>query len=151
MKQIKSNIIKSKNSKRKGSAIFETCVGISLLLPVFFLLVDIIAMVLSQSINDDLAKQAAYYEGSQTANDAASSPNAADTYINGTPYANTTNGWIRNAQVIKVNWAADNSNVQVITQVTCYLPIAMPPFVPATFNFQSQFTAPISAIPLPAN
>ena len=142
-------------SRRTGSVMFETVAGCFILLPVFLLLIDIIALVLAQSINDDLAKQAARRAGQVvilsdvgTMNSVAQT--TAQTYIEeDTSYSNPNKSLACNAEATSAvcTNTATGWQVQVITNVTCYLPVPVPFGGPSSTVFQAQFTAPIVSIP----
>jgi hypothetical protein len=136
------------NSKRsskalKGSAITETAVGLFVLMPIFLILVDIIALVIGQTINDDIAKNAARY-AAQGSN-ATSAQTLAETYMSGCAYTGPS-GLVTGAHIVGiVNWT--NSTTKVITEVTINLPIAVPLLNIKQQVMQSQFTETSIGVP----
>lgn len=146
-----------------GSAIAETVAGLLILLPVFMLLLDVMSLVIAQSVNDDLAKQAARFAGQQQLVTTTNSSGAvvpdtttmtnqaytlANNYVSNTPYATAASGIITNASIVNntVNFNITTGQVQVITQIQCNLPIAVPFGGPSFTIFQAQATAPIVGI-----
>jgi Flp pilus assembly protein TadG len=153
----------------KGSAMLETLAGLMVLVPIVLLLVDVVALVVAQSINDDLAKQAARYAAQQTLitqNDGIT-PNtsamqtAAQTlatqYLSSTCWASATSGLVypgNNGDPFLQNFACNfNSNpptVQVTTQIQCNLPVQLPFIGTLSTSFQAQATEPIVGLqPVP--
>ncbi len=128
---------KSNCKSHKGSAITETAVGALVLMPIFLILVDLIGLVVGQTINDDIAKNAARYAAQGT--DSGSASQLADNYIAGSNYAGGT-GLVTLAQITGFNW--NTTQVQVITQVTINLPIAVPFLNIKQQTMQSQATEP---------
>src|ERR1700684_3663272 len=47
------------NRKKRGSGIIETAAGLILVIPVLFVLIDIAALIVAQTANDQLAKECA--------------------------------------------------------------------------------------------
>ncbi len=138
-----TKIIRKNTRCFTGSAIIETLVGLFVLLPVFLLLIDVISLVIGQSINDDLAKQAARIEANLPTND---SGEAAVKYVGDTIYAGST-GLVTDASVVlpKFSWTTDSSGhttVTVVTEVRCNLPAPVPLGGPSYQIFQAQATWP---------
>jgi Flp pilus assembly protein TadG len=157
-KQRKSIKIQPRKPGIKGSALIETLAGLFILLPVFFLLVDVIALVIAQSVNDDLAKQAAryavqvpaQYNTNGTINTSAmqtAATNAATNYIDQQlGYVGST-GLICQATLVSCNFDPVNG-AQVVTQIRCNLPIPVPFGGPSYTDFKAQFTySPINVQP----
>ncbi len=110
--------------RSKGTAIMETAVGICVLIPVLFLLLDILSLVIGQTINDDLAKSAARAAVQMTT--ASDGLNAANSYLDSTLYRGGSM-LVSQAQITNFNWDDKiNNSCSVTTQVTINLPIAVP-------------------------
>ena len=149
--------MKGRTKNRRGGALAETAAGLFILLPVFLLLVDVISLVIAQSINDDLAKQSAraasltgmsYLPGTTTPDPKTMQNNAnaaVQQYLSETQYINNTQGL-----VCDVNWTctfnATTGQVQVITTIRCNLPIPVPFGGPSYTVFQAQAVEPITGI-----
>lgn len=140
----KKRMIRQTARRATGTAIMETLIGLFVLLPVFLLLLDVIALVIAQSVNDDLAKQGARLEANLSANDNGV---AAQNYVGGTPYAGTA-GLVTHATVdmSKYNWT-DKTSVTVVTQVRCNLPVPVPLGGPSYQMFEAQATSAILGEP----
>jgi Flp pilus assembly protein TadG len=159
----KSIKLKCLRSGKNGSAIIETLAGLFILIPVFLLLIDIIALVIAQSINDDIAKQAARYaaqapavynsDGSvNTTSMQSAALAAANQYLeqNCTNYTGSS-GIVSNAEVISCTFDPVNG-IQIITQIKCDLPVAVPFGGPSSTTFRAQFTeAPVDIQPTPGS
>lgn len=143
-------IVKRKRFRgKRGSSIVETAVGLLLLIPVALFLVDLVSIVLVQTANDQLAKQAARAAaetpdpGDGTAQGKAQG--AAQQIVDAFPVSRL----ITNPQLLKCDYTntANTSQVAVRTQVTCVLPVPLP-FNAALsrFNFVAEATEPIVAV-----
>jgi len=144
---------------KDGSAIVETLAGILILIPVFFLLIDIIALVIAQSIDDDIAKQAARYAAQAPAvynsdgtvdksSMQTAALTAAKTYLeqNCSNYTGAS-GIVCNAEIVSCTFDPVNG-IQIITQIRCDLPVAIPFGGPSSTIFRAQFTeAPVDIQP----
>jgi hypothetical protein len=118
-----------------GSSIMESLAGLILIIPMSLLFVDVAALVLAQTANDALAKQAAR-SAAQTAN-----PADAQTAVN-TVIQNYHQSKLLtiNSGVISV-YTADT--ITVVTNITCTLPVPLP-FVGITSqNFVAAATEPV--------
>jgi Flp pilus assembly protein TadG len=128
--------------RKNGSAIVETAVGLFVLLPVFLILIDLLALVIGQTINDDIAKKAARYaaEGSTQVTAQA----YADNYMSSISYTGPT-GLVSNAHIIgSVQW--NTNQTRVVTEVTINLPIAVPFGGPTYQIMQTQSTYPTTGV-----
>lgn len=132
--------ISSRHSK--GSAIVETTAGMFVLLPVFLILLDVIALVIGQTINDDIAKKAARYAAQ--ASTASAGRTLADNYMDTISYTGNS-GLVTHAQIIGFNWS--NTQIQVITQVKINLPVGVPLGGPLSQLMQSQAIEPTVGVP----
>jgi hypothetical protein len=126
---------RKKCARNKGSAIIETAVGLFILVPIFLILLDIIALVVGQTINDDIAKKAARRASEQS--DAILARQAADDYMNTIAYTGPT-GLVCGARISGFDWNTDR--VRVVTEVTINLPVAVPFGGPASQIMQTQMT-----------
>ena len=127
--------VQKRTGRYKGSAIIETITGLLVLMPIFLILIDIIALVIGQTINEDIAKKAARY--ASQGSDQPSAATYANNYMSSLSYSGPT-GLVNNARIIEFNWSS--SQVRVITQVTINLPVAVPFGGPSSQVMQAQFT-----------
>jgi Flp pilus assembly protein TadG len=117
-----------------GSSMIESVVGLTLLIPMSLLFVDLAALVLAQTANDALAKEAARTAAQQNTNALATS--AAQTVIN-----NFAASKLMNVTGYTTNYTNDSVTVQ--TNITCTLPIPLPFVGIKTQNFVAQSTEPV--------
>ncbi len=134
---------RNNRKSRHGSAITEAAVGAFVLMPIFLILVDLVGLVIGQTINDEIAKNAARYAAQGT--DATSAATLANNYMATCPYIGNGKSIVTAAQINAINWNA--SQVQVITQVTIDLPIKVPLLNIRQQNMQSQATEPSIGVP----
>jgi len=152
---------RTKSYRYGGTAIVETVVGLFVLVPVFLLLMDIVSLVVAQTINDDIAKCAAR-AASQCSQENDSGgiiggKTTATNYINGTGYTGS-NGLVTRATMSYWNWNTTTwpGTITVSTTVTVKLPIPVPLGGPATqdmsatasealLNVPNQISAPLAA------
>jgi len=117
----------------------ETAAGLIFIIPVLFILIDIAALVMSQTANDSLAKQCARA--------AADQPSGSPTSPQQTQAAqNAYNKYQDNSMVKKVNLTVlDNGDgtITARTWILCTLPIPVPFGGPATQQFEAFSTEPV--------
>jgi len=128
-----------KYKKNRGSAIIETAVGLFVLLPVFLILLDVIALVIGQTVNDDLAKKAARYAAEEPTQALALAK--AQNFVAGTAYAAPT-GLVCSARVVDGSFSWNTTQVRVVTEVTINLPVPVPLGGPKSQIMQTQATEP---------
>jgi Flp pilus assembly protein TadG len=135
---------KRKFGRRSGSSLIETTAGLLVLLPIVLFLVDIVALVLVQTANDSLAKQAARAAAEKA--DAVTAQTEAQNVVNNYPSSKL----LVNPQMVVFTYTNDPvtavSQVYVRTQVTCMLPIAVPLVGVGQVNFLAEATEPIVAV-----
>lgn len=136
---------KRTRKSHNGSAITETAVGALVLMPIFLILVDLIALVVGQTINDDIAKNAARYAAQGS--DSNSANTLAQNYINSTPYQGGAGFLVTSAQIISFNWTPVET--KVVTEITIKLPIGVPLLNIRDQNMQSQATFPSIGVSAP--
>lgn len=148
--------MKTKLYRHRGTAILETAVGLCVLIPVLMLLMDVISLVVGQTINDDLAKSAA--RAASLCSTQSAGLSAANGYLDTTPYrAGSTlvsNVIINEGQFVwDTTTDPSNPKVTVGTQITVNLPVAVPMGGPASQIMGATASEPIlgiAAIPPPA-
>lgn len=133
---------KKKCARNKGSAIIETAAGLFILVPIFLILMDVIALVIGQTINDDIAKKAA--RRACEAGDSVAARRAADDYMNTITYTGPT-GLVCGARISGFDWR--NERVTVTTEVTINLPVAVPFGGPKSQVMQTQMTEATLGVP----
>jgi Flp pilus assembly protein TadG len=123
-----------RNGRVRGSSIVESLAGLLLLIPMALLFVDLAALVLAQTANDALAKQAAR-SAAQTTN--LTDATAAVTVV----IQNFRQSKLMTVTSTSIPTFADS--VTVKTFITCTLPIPLP-FVGITYqNFVASATEPV--------
>jgi len=132
----------SRKKRKSGSGIVETAAGLIVLIPVLLILVDVAALVMSQTANDALAKQCARAAADEPSISGSTNPlmvTAATDAYNHYP----------DSYMVKKSGAGptvkDNGDgtVTVNTTITCTLPVPVPFSGIASTNFQAFSTEPI--------
>ncbi len=140
-------------NRHKGTAIIETTVGLFVLIPVLLLLLDVIALVIGQTINDDLAKNACKAASVVQSSTPGQPPSrndglaAANAYLDTTLYRGSgglvSEVTIPDSQFI---WDATNAKVAVGTQITVNLPVPVPLGGPSSQVMNAQASLTILSI-----
>jgi Flp pilus assembly protein TadG len=139
------SMIKRTNGQQKadrgqrGEALISVAIGASILITIAFFLLDIICMVLVNSSNDTLARNAARAAANQQ--DQAS----ADAAANGVVQDFHTSGVIPDVQLVKFIYLP-NQKVTVVTSMNVKVPAGVPG-VPAYITFNAQDTEAIVGVP----
>ncbi len=130
----------SRQRRKSGSSIVETACGLILLIPVLLILLDVAALVLSQTANDALAKQCARAAADEPSTAPATNPlmtsAAQDAY----------NHYPDNSMVKKVRFTVNDNGdgtVTANTWINCILPVPVPFGGPSQTQFQAFSTEPI--------
>ena len=131
--------------KKRGATLVETVAGIIVLLPVFFLLIDVASLLICETQNEALAKNAARAAADRTNFFAAQQ--AAQGVLDGFGKSNlVANPTIASGEGGNFVYDTVNGKVLVVTKVTCYLPVPMP-FFGNHVDFVAEATEPIVALP----
>jgi hypothetical protein len=166
----------SKRSRNQAQSIIETVVGIIFMIPIVLFLFDVGVLVLANTANDNLSKQAARAAASATILDASGNPigtaTAGETAANGIISKFATSGYIQkvkmayfayvppppNATSIKDTGAGMGSvpanaqinpgegNVAVVVAMEAHAPVPFPGFDP-TRVFWARAVEPIVSVP----
>ncbi len=127
------------NRNRRGSGIIETAAGLCIVIPVLFCLIDIAAVIVAQTANDQLSKECARAAAEQAVGAGQSSANTA--------YANFANSGLvvkdPGGPIVTYGGIAPNDTVTATTNITCKLPIPVPFGGPATQKFTAFATEPV--------
>ena len=129
--------------KSNGAGIVEAVVGLFVVIPLVLALVDVGSMVVCQTSNDAMAKQAA--RAAAAANIVAnpgSDQTAAQNIISNWPGKSAIAGA---PTLVTFKGSAAAGQVYVRTQMTCVLPIPIP-MAMTSINFQAEDTEPYTAI-----
>ena len=124
-------------SRYKGTAIMETAVGLLVLVPVFLLLLDVIALVIGQTINDDLAKSACKAASVVLSSTPGQPPSQSDGLAAANAYLDTTiyrgsGGLVSEVTIPDSQFIWDTTSnpsyptVTVGTQIVVNLPVPVP-------------------------
>lgn len=144
-------MIKPINQRRRcrASSIVETVAGLILIIPLMLFFVDIIGVLLCQTANNALAKEAA--RAAAEATTSANAQTAAQNIVTQF-YDNNTSMFTGGANFVTATFSynASNSGVVIVqTQMTCYFPFPIPG-VPSPNDKQATFgataTEPIVAL-----
>jgi len=129
------------SSKNKGQLSIELIAGLIILIPIVLFLLDVGAVVLANSINDDLAKRSARAAGGQST--AQQALDAASSVVSRT----RSNPVITRVQLDPAGFSFDTASgrVSVRTRVDVKLPVPVPGF--ENLNFRAQAVEPIVALP----
>jgi len=140
---------------KKGSSLVETVCGSIILIAVALFLVDVAAMVICQTQNDNLAKHCALAAAAQsiplpppaTGTNVAASQTAAQNAVNDViTQFNAQNGSSNLCvyQSSSVNYDTTAATAYVKTVVKCTFPVPIP-LGPSSMSFQSDAYEPITA------
>ena len=122
--------------RKSGSGIIETAAGLIFLIPVLFILIDVAALVIAQTANDQLAKQCARA--------AAEKPSGLGQQAADDAFANFANNGLCTKQgAPALDYGAQAGAVKCTTTIVVKLPIPVPFGGPATQTFQAFSTEPI--------
>ncbi len=132
-----------KNDRASASSIAESMAGLLLIIPLSLLFIDLAALVLAQTANDALSKEAA-----RSAAQTQIGPNETLTQAQADAQAavQTVITNFRASKLMTVtgyttNYTADTVTVQ--TSITCTLPIPLPFIGIKSQNFVAQATEPV--------
>jgi Flp pilus assembly protein TadG len=128
---------KANRRNNKGTSIIEVLVGAMFLIPIALFSVDLAAIVLSNSVNDHLAKDAARAAANQQSQ--AFAQQAAQKTVSGV----AKSGIIYDIQLTDVSFNQDQ--VSVKTAIDVRLPVQFPGF--ATTHFVAQAVEPVVGTP----
>jgi hypothetical protein len=129
---------RSDNRAKRGSGLVETAAGLVLVIPVLFCLIDVAALVLTQTANDSLAKQCARAAAEQP-NVPVQLQAAADVAFS--HYSDTT--LMRKVSCVATALADPTDTVRVDTVVICKLPVPVPFGGPSQQTFAAYSVEPI--------
>ncbi len=125
-----------------GASLIEAAAGIIILIPLFLVLIDVIAVVVAQTQNDALAKHAA--RAAAQAATLESQWLAAQSVVNATSSTSLcSNPTLKQCQQNSIG------AVTVTTEVTCNLPVPVPFGGPAQQVFVANAVEPIVNAPVP--
>jgi hypothetical protein len=125
-----------RNHCEKGASIAEAVTGLIILIPIVLILIDISAIVLTQTANDDLAKHAARLAAGQTTPQLRQA--AATSVVNNYPPSTMT------SSPSLVSYSEPNAQqVTVSTSMVCNLPVQVPFGGPTKQQFTAFATEPI--------
>ena len=125
-----------RNHCEKGASIAEAVTGLVVLVPIVLILIDISAIVLTQTANDDLAKHAARLAAGQSTPQLRQA--AATSVVNNYPPSTMT------STPSLVSYSEPNKQqVTVSTSMVCNLPVQVPFGGPTTQQFTAFATEPI--------
>jgi len=121
----------------RGSGLIETAAGLFILVPVLLILIDVAALVLAQTANDQLAKHCARA--------AAELPTGAGGGAATTAYNNYVDNRLctKSGMAIAYGGTAAAPTVTVTTTILCTLPVPVPLGGPATQIFKAFSTEPV--------
>jgi Flp pilus assembly protein TadG len=125
--------------KNRGSGLVETAAGLILVIPVLLCLVDVAALVLTQTANDALAKQCARAAAEVPILPLGGAQVAADGAF--AHYADTT--LMQKVSCTATPLTIPLDTVRVDTVVICKLPVPIPFGGPATQVFQAYSVEPV--------
>jgi Flp pilus assembly protein TadG len=129
----------SSNRKKRGSGIIETAAGLILVIPVLFILIDVAALIVAQTANDQLAKQCARAAAEQPVGQGQGNANTA--------YADFANSGLvqkdPGGPVVTYGGVSPNDTVTATTTITVKLPVPVPLGGPATQKFVAFATEPV--------
>jgi hypothetical protein len=128
-----------KNRSRKGQCFVEALVGSMVVIPIALAGLDFTVLVLTNSANDDLAKNAARAAANQAKK--ADATTAAQQYIDKFP----TSPIILNVKLSGAVDYQDDKQVAVNTEMTVHLPVGFQGF--DTLKFHAQAVEPVVAKP----
>ncbi len=125
--------------KNRGSGLVETAAGLILVIPVLLCLIDVAALVLTQTANDALAKQCARAAAEQPLQPPGLAQAAADGAF--AHYADTT--LMQKVSCVATPLADPPDTVRVDTIVICKLPVPVPFGGPSSQQFQAFSVEPV--------
>jgi Flp pilus assembly protein TadG len=127
--------------KNRGSGLVETAAGLILVIPVLLCLIDVAALVLTQTANDALAKQCARAAAEAPIQPPGGAQAAADGAF--AHYADTTLMQKVSCVATPSSGTDPTDTVRVDTVVICKLPVPIPFGGPATQQFQAFSVEPV--------
>ncbi|CAN5180187.1 hypothetical protein BH10CYA1_BH10CYA1_61050 [soil metagenome] len=128
--------MRANRRKTKGVGLVETIVMAIVLIPVTLFFLDLIVLVLANSINDNACKNAARVAANQRTFDNAI--NASEKVV----AAYSKNSIIRSLKILTIDYdEANHTNVAVKTEMRVHMPIPFPGY--SDFTFRAQDVEPI--------
>jgi hypothetical protein len=125
-----------RSQSEKGASIAEAVTGLVVLVPIVLILIDISAIVLTKTANDDLAKHAARLAAGQSTPPLRQA--AATSVVTNYPPSNMT------SSPSLVSYSEPNAQqVTVSTSMVCNLPVQVPFGGPTSQKFTAFATEPI--------
>ncbi len=122
--------------KTKGVGLIETIVMAIVLIPITLFFLDLIVLVLANSINDSACKNAARVAANQRKIEDAA--NASERVI----AAYSKNSIVRSLKILTIDYdEAGHTNVAVTTEVKVHMPIPFPGY--SDFTFLAKDVEPI--------
>jgi hypothetical protein len=121
--------------KSTGSAITETAAGLCAIIPILFILIDVSALVLAQTANDQMSKQCCRAAATQPYNAGSA---AAQTALADYP----VNGLVVKQGPCLVTYPTQDT-VRAQTTIKCNLPVPVPLGGPSSANFVAFATMPL--------
>lgn len=133
------------NRKKKAQSLIEVVVGVLILIPVGLVLLDLAALVVANSVNDELAKRAA--RAAANMGSQSDAQRAVDAVKD--DFDKSKHGFVRSVNGLNVIAFDEkgNSGVRVRSDITVVVPAPIP-FTPLgqDFNFRAEAQEPIVGI-----
>lgn len=130
-----------RTQNEKGASIAEAAAGLVVLIPIVLIIIDISALVLAQTANDDLAKHAARAAATQSTPQLRQA--AATSVVNNYPGGSMTSAPTLVAYSESAGNGQQAQQVTVRTSIVCNLPVQVPFGGPTSQQFVAFDTEPV--------